>query len=193
MKKLLIAIAAAATAATSAWAQADRFKGFGMGVSAHFAQASTEVNATNLNGKSDRSSTNFNFEARYLWALSPNFLAGGGISMDSGKLNSDLSDSVRSKETDALQVFAQAGIPIGKNAMVFGKLAYLTANGEYRSQNVPLQGMGYGIGMQYAVTKNWHARAEWLHRRYNEAAISLNNSSLNYSTRAIALGVAYQF
>ena len=115
MKKLLIAVAAAATlAAPQAFAQAKNFEGFSVLGGLNFANNTSEITSTVFNGSASESSQNLGLQAQYNFALGQSFVLGVGASLGLGETKAGVlntgSASVAVKVTESSSVYIAPGL-----------------------------------------------------------------------------------
>ncbi len=183
MKKLLIAVAAAATlTAPQAFAQAKNFEGFSI-----TAAVNVNSNKGEAVSKVDRTETNVGAIAQYDMALGEAFVLGLGASVGLSDFNID-SDS---KLKNVYGVFVAPGLALSKDTLVYGKVASISAKADFGSASVDLSGIGYGIGARFLTSKNVYFQAEYMYNKYDDKKV--NSVTFKNETGVLSLGVGYKF
>lgn len=96
-------------------------------------------------------------------------------------------------DSQALDLAAVAGFPLGRNSSIFGKLGAIYARSEVKGSAVGLQtgkedgwGPRFGLGAKIGLTDQWALRADW--DRYR---IKLPGSKEDVDT--LTIGAQYSF
>lgn len=204
MKKLLIAVAAAATlAAPQAFAQAKNFEGFSVLGGLNFANNTSEITSTVFNGSASESSQNLGLQAQYNFALGQSFVLGVGASLGLGETKAGVlntgSASVAVKVTESSSVYIAPSFAATPTLLVYGKLASL--NGKVEAKNTSstapttqnLSGVGYGAGVQSYLSKNLFAQVEVMQNNYNDRSFTALSESDKSKATVLSIGVGYKF
>nr|WP_315466089.1 outer membrane beta-barrel protein [uncultured Rhodoferax sp.] len=191
MKKILIAVAAAATfAAPQAFAQAKNFEGFSVlgALNTNNNNIDIFVASTNRTTSATKSSTNAGLQAEYGLALGQSFVLGLGATV--GLSDYDISsDGVKLKDTYGFYV--APGFAVSDNTLVYAKAASISAKLTSGSTTVDLSGIGYGFGGRYFSSKNVFFQAEYTYNKYDTKTLA--NGNVKDSTGVLSLGVGYKF
>jgi len=202
MKKLLSLICAscAVLTASSAFAQAQNFQGFGASLALNFVNTTSEVGWSKFGIRSKGSDTDVDYalQAQYNWALGNQFVLGLGASTTLGLLNAgtvtmrNASFPIRIRESYAL--FVEPGYAVSKDWLLYGKVAYVSAKieatGGGGSTNFA-SGTGLGFGAQMLINKSWYGQAEWMVNQYDDRGSDTEIDKLK--SNALSLGVGYKF
>ncbi len=183
MKKILIAATiAAAFAAPQAFAQAKNFEGFSI---------TGALNVNNNKGEAvsavDRTESNIGAVAQYDIALGQSFVLGFGASMGLSDFN--IASDAKLKNT--YSVFVAPGFAVSNNALVYGKIASVSAKAEFTNSSLDISGLGYGIGARYFSSKNVFFQAEYMSNKYDDKKIG--TTTFKNQTGVFSIGVGYKF
>lgn len=183
MKKLLIASAiAAASFAPQAFAQAKNFEGFSV-----TAAVNGNNNSAELANKVDASRSNIVAMAQYDFAIGNTFVVGLGASLS---LN-DFDIASNAKLQSANSIFIAPGIAINEQALIYGKIASITAKADLSGTSADISGIGYGIGARYFANKNVFFQGEYVFNKYDDKKLS--SGTFKNQTGVLSLGVGYKF
>lgn len=183
MKKIAIAAAIGLSALTPpTFAQALNFGGFSLtgalNVNSNSGEAGNKVDATR---------DNLGVTAQYDVPLGSALVMGLGASLG---LNSfDIASNAKLKSTAS--VFVAPGIAINKQAMVYGKVAVVSAQVDIDGVGAPISGTGTGLGLRYLVNKNLFVQGEYLLHKYNDQTIG--SIAFKNQTSVFTMGVGYKF
>lgn len=200
MKKMIAAVAVAATVfAPQAFAQAKNFEGFSVGVNVNFANSTTELTAFSTNKFSaSESATNSSIQAQYALALGSNFVLGFGASLGAGDLKSGFVNNTTTtltKNTNA--IYVAPGYAVSETVLVYGKFAALTAKGEITNAagtlSQDISGVGYGIGLQTMLNKNFFVQAEYAQNNYASKDFTAGILSEEKKSSVVSIGIGYKF
>jgi len=73
-------------------------------------------------------------------------------------------------DMQAVNFSALAGIPIGMNTSIFGKLGLLWGHTEFGGTSQNGWGPSFGVGAQIGLTRGWAARLDWDRYRFKMPA-----------------------
>lgn len=197
MKKLLIAAAAAAVtlAAPQAFAQAKNFEGFSVQGGLN-AAASTFEQITKSSGASasaTSSSSNFQLQADYTFAVTEKVTVGVGATVGLGDLVfgrwASSGAEIKLKNTNALYV--APGFAISDTALVYGKIASVSGTAYDNSGSLDINGMGYGLGARFLSGKNIYYQVEFMQNQYSDK--DLTTVTDKFKTSVFNVGIGYKF
>lgn len=195
MKKLVLTtIALGAFVASSAFAAdpADKLSGFSIGANAELSTGS----ASATDGTSDTGKTTaLGLQARYDWALAPNFAIGLGGSYSSGNhlagtyANGSAASINNRYSIDVIPTFALAN-----NFQLYGKLSsiYGSAASNDGSSTNDVQGVGYGIGVRQMLDKNMYWQAGYDLNQFRDVTFATGTTS-SLKEKVFSFGIGYKF
>lgn len=200
MKTALIATAiAGALAAPQAFAQANNFAGFNVGVNGNLATSSTEINTGDLSANVGDASQNASVEVVYDFDLGGSGVLGLGgtyslTSLKSGSLVM-AGSNMELRNKDLFTVYVEPGYALNNAILLYVKIAYVggkgerTLNGVVGSQNY--YGTGYGAGARALLNKHLYLQAEFLQSEYGERPIDGMPYKPSSTTGSIGLGLKF--
>ncbi len=195
MKKLVLTTIALGTfAASSAFAAgpADNLSGFSIGANAELSTGSASAS----DGTSDTGKTTaLGLQARYDWALAPNFAIGLGGSYSSGNhlagtyANGTAASINNRYSIDVIPTFALAN-----NFQLYGKLSsiYGSAAANDGSSTNDVQGVGYGIGVRQMLDKNMYWQAGYDLNQFRDVTFATGTTS-SLKENVFSFGIGYKF
>jgi opacity protein-like surface antigen len=139
------------------------------------------------------------FGAGYTFAISDRYTLGLKATMDLKKGEYGAGEvSSRSGETKVLEkshysLALEPGYVVNDKTLVFGILAYHTAQTEIEdgASSARVNGIGYGIGFKRSLTDHLFLMGELQHVDYSSK--SVNGNTLKPSSTTSAVGVGYHF
>ena len=199
-------------AGTSAFAQADKFSGFSVGLNAGFETLTTKgvfdtAAPANNSAAFGNSATPFDINLSYLFPISSNATLGLGVSYDLSKIKSaNSADNSGAEGADNTlskhySINIEPGYAYNDSLLGYFKLAYHSAN-QKTTVNTPLTvidkkstGMGYGFGTRYLIDKNLYLNLEIQKISFNKVAQTVGgtNRSIQTSGTVGTVGIGYKF
>jgi opacity protein-like surface antigen len=200
MKKFLILVGLIAS--TSAFAQADKFSGFSVGLNTGF-NSNTAVWDTNTSTSSTsievgRQNTPFNTNFSYVFPISQNATFGIGINYD--LTNTKITDKNTSDQIGVTvelrnhySLNFEPGYAFNDNTLGYFKIAYASASLKTSSSSTTYSttGYGYGFGTRYLLDKNLFLNMEIYQETLSK--VTLNTQSLIPKVLSATVGVGYKF
>jgi opacity protein-like surface antigen len=194
MKKLLLTTAVLGTLATASAFAAEpaSLSGFSIGTSAEFAKGSTSA----TDGTSDSGqSSSLGLQARYDWALAPNFAIGLGTSYSTGNRQAGTyanGNSAYINNRYSIDVVPTVGL--SNNFQLYGKVSsiYGTAASNDGSSTSNVQGVGYGLGVRQMVDKNVYWQVGYDVNQFNDVTYNTGTTA-NLKENVFSIGVGYKF
>jgi outer membrane immunogenic protein len=189
---LVFSAMAVATATSAFAADATNLSGFSVGTTAEF--SSGAANATD--GTSDTGkTTGLGLQARYDWAVAPNFAVGLGASYSSGNHQAGTYASGNAATVNSrysLDVIPTYALP--NNFQVFGKVSsiYGSAAADDGVNTANVQGVGYGVGVRKMVDKNVYWQVGYDVNKFNDVTFATGTTS-SLKENVFSLGVGYKF
>ena len=187
MKKILIAVAAAATfVAPQAFAQAQNFEGLSVLGSVNFNNSRLDQTGQDTLTKSD---TSGGLQAEYNFGLSDSVTLGVGATASS---ESKIADSAKLK--NAYSLYVAPGYAVSKDVLVYGKVAALSATlAQDSGPSVDYSGAGIGLGARYFTNKNLFLQAEYMYNKYDEKDFGTAGNKVKDQNGVLSFGVGYRF
>jgi opacity protein-like surface antigen len=197
MKKLIVSTLVlgamvAATATSALAADTSKLAGFSVGTSAEFSSGSSSAtDGTSDTGKT----TGVGLQARYDWAVAPNFAVGLGASYSSGNHQTGTYASGNAASVNnrySLDVMPTLALP--NNFQVFGKVSsiYGSAAADDGVNTANVQGVGYGVGVRQMLDKNVYWQAGYDVNKFNDVTFATGTTS-GLKENVFSLGVGYKF
>lgn len=196
MKKLVLTTVAFGALAASSYSFAAGpadLSGFSVGANVELSTGS--ANATD--GTADTGKTTaLGLQARYDWALTPNFAIGLGGSYSSsnhlaGTYASGAAASIGNRYSiDVIPTYALAN-----NFQVYGKLSsiYGSATSDAGSGTADVQGVGYGIGVRQMLDKHMYWQAGYDLNQFRDVAFSSTGTTSSLKENVFSFGIGYKF
>ncbi len=181
--KNTVVVACLALAAPLAFAQAKNFEGFSLGATL----ANTKTTPESSTASADGTTTSVALNAQYTFALGQQFVLGVGLDVGTGN-NSAGTNSGRdlvTKNRYALEF--TPGFAVSDTAMVYGKIASLSATGDATGYSENFTGLGYGLGIRGLVDKNMYWQVGYDSNQYFE------KSGVKAKSTTLSAGVGYKF
>jgi len=201
MKKLLIAMAVAATFSVSpVLAQSRSFEGLSLGVNLNGASTTSEISGPGFSNKSDDTSLQMGVQAAYGFPLGETFVFGIGATYDFGDLKggttSALGTAYEFKGKNRYSVYFEPGFVISNASMVYAKIGYQGMKGDINLSTGQIYsddyfGAGYGAGIRTMLNKNMYLQAELLQVYFDEKTQAGIRSKPSAAIGTI--GVGYKF
>lgn len=195
MKKPIVAAAVAVALVTpQVFAQSANFQGFSLGLGVNLADSSSEVTGVGAPTKYKESDNNLALQLQYNVALNNVFVLGVGGTIGLGDLKAGNPGANQFKIKDAYSLYVTPGYAINNTWLVYGKVAYLTANWrDDMGHSISFDnGWGYGLGLQTLFSKNWVGQLEYVVSDYGDKAVGAANK-VKLKSDALTLGVSYKF
>lgn len=204
---LALCLGLSAVAAVPAMAQQanqiNQFAGFNVGGSAAYRDNKVDMQGF-VNASPSKSDAAAQFDASYAFALSPVWTLAVGGTYDLNKTDfgsvsytdGGQNGTVTAKLKNHWSLYLAPGYVIAPNWQVYGKLAYHRADGEYNdslsgSGKTSLDGMGYGVGVNYAATRNLRVGFEVQHVNFSRKSVNETSGKPEFTEAAVKVG--YQF
>lgn len=193
MKKLLLTAVLGSLATASAFAaEPASLSGFSIGTTAEFSRGSTSA----TDGTSDTGqSSALGLQARYDWALAPNFAVGLGASYSTGNHQAGTyanGNSAYINNRYSIDVVPTVGL--SNNFQLYGKVSSIygsaAANDGVNSANV--QGVGYGLGVRQMVDKNVYWQVGYDVNQFNDVTYATGTTA-SLKENVFSIGVGYKF
>jgi len=193
IKKFLILIGIIAS--TCAFAQADKFSGFSVGLNTGIESNNVYLeNTSTLGGNS----TPLNLDATYSFVISPSSTLGVGLSYDltnatayKGLSGDGIIDDTSWKVKNHYSINIEPGYVFGENTLLYAKLAYHGAKSNVLTYNKTISGWGYGFGTKLHIDKNFYLKIEAQKINYGSETISSLN--VTHKSTVGTIGLGYQF
>lgn len=173
MKSLLLAFAAVCMS-TAACAQARPYTGWSLGLNLNRATTATQFGTASLTSSMGDAAQNASVQGAYAFALGTRHVLGLGLSVGLGDISSgslllsgsDLSFRLR----DMYSFYAEPGWVLGDTTLLYGKLAFLGAQGEESHAGQTFRktyaGIGFGAGVRTMLSARMYVQFELLHSDY---------------------------
>lgn len=173
MKHVLIALALLGIAA-HAGAQARPFTGWSLGLNLNRATTATQFGGGGITSSLGAAAQNASVQGAYALAVGERHVLGLGLSVGLGDLGSGrlpLSGSELSfRLRDMYAIYAEPGRVLGDSTLLYGKLAYLGAQGQEdhagQTFSKTYAGIGYGAGVRTMLGARMYLQLELLHSDY---------------------------
>lgn len=175
MNKLARCTAAAVClTAVPVCAQLSPFAGWSLGLNLNRATTATQFGGAGITSSMGDAAYNATLQTAYSVALGRRYMFGLGLSLGLGDLKagsqplggSELSFRMR----DMYSLYAEPGFSLGESTLLYGKLAYLGAQGEETlgvdSFRKTYAGLGYGAGVRTMLGSQLYLQIELLHSDY---------------------------
>ncbi|WP_343585012.1 outer membrane beta-barrel protein [Herbaspirillum sp.] len=201
---LALSLGLSALSAVPAMAQqANQFAGFNVGGALSYRHTKIDMKGF-LNSSPSADDGAASLDVSYAFALSPqwslalggtydlNKTDGGSVSYRDGSRTGNVSVKLKNHWS----LYLAPGYAFAKDWQVYGKLAYHRAQGEYTDSLFPSgttshDGFGYGVGVNYAATRNLRVGVEL--QRVNFSREQGNESSGKPEMTEVAFKLGYQF
>lgn len=201
MGKVLIATALAASVAGSqAFAQANDFTGWSLGLNVNAASTWTEFMGGGTSAKISDSSQNVSLQAAYATAWGRHGVLGFGVTYGLGDLRAGSisvgGSSVDFKLKNLYSLYIEPGYVMRDAWLGYAKLGYFgVRNGEESADGVAASktfgGLGYGVGVRTMLDKNLYLQIELIQADYNRKTADVGTYRSMTSTGTIGLGVKF--
>ncbi len=194
MKKLVATtFVLSAIAASSAFAAGPTdMSGFSIGANAEFSSGSS----TATDGTSDSGKTSaLGLQARYDWALAPNFAIGLGASYSSGNHQAGTyASGAAASINNRYSLDLVPAVALGNNFQLYGKLSsvYGTAAADDGVNTSNVQGVGYGIGVRQMLDKNMYWQVGYDLNKFNDVTFATGTTA-SLQENVFSVGVGYKF
>ena len=198
---LLLALAVPALPAQAA--ERGNFEGFSLGASVGASRNHVDY-AGFLAGKSSSKTTAVaGLNASYTFPINETFLLTTGVTyvLNSAKFGQTTYQSggtvyVDGKLKDHWSVFVAPGVRFDRNWLAYAKIGYHAAKADFTDTLVGPgttrhHGIGYGLGVSYAVSRHIEVNTEINHVRLNSAHFALSDG--RPSVTELDLGINYRF
>ena len=205
MKKILILVSLIAS--TSAFAQADKFSGFSVGLNTGF-NSNTALFDTNTATSSSsvevgRQNTPFNTNFSYVFPISQNATLGLGINYDLTNTkftDKSISDGLTLTSTikNHYSLNFEPGYAFNENTLGYFKIAYasgtITGSGGSSTTSKSTTGYGYGIGTRYLIDKNLFLNMEIYQEKLSKITATITNTvAFTPAILSATVGIGYKF
>ena len=171
MKKTLLTFLALGSAATAMAAPSNATTFTGPALEIGVGVGKADVKNHNLD---EKNKTDVSLRGNYNVDYGSNWIGGAEVAVKPLKrtLGSNAAGTVKQK-MDASVSYVQ-GYRFAQDAMAYGKVGY--HYGRFENVN-NMNGLGYGLGMKYAVTPNVELGGEWEQTRYKRNDDKATNNS----------------
>jgi len=136
-------------------------------------------------------------EVDYLWANISNFRSQAGPVLSNAKVDSLMTARVRVGYTfDRLMLFGTVGLAGGNiKASVYDGSTPVPTNGPFYAHNRWRNGWAAGLGLEYAITSNVSAKAEYMyvHLRSRSIFSGAYSASTGMDLSLLRMGLNYRF
>lgn len=155
-------------------AQAQHFSGWSLGLNLDRSTTATQFGGAGIRSSMGDAAQHASLQGAYAFALDARRVLGLGITVGLGDVQSgslplsgsDLSFSLR----DRYAVYAEPGLVLGDTTLLYGKLAYLGAQGEENHAGETFRktyaGIGYGAGVRTMLSARLYLQLELVHSDY---------------------------
>ena len=180
MKKVLVATAiVGALAAPQAFARANDFVGFNVGVNVDFASSSAETSTGALSAHIGDTSQNVSLQGAYAFAVGGRGVLGLGLSYSLTSLKSGslvvAGTDVEWRNNDLFSAYMEPGIVVDNATLLYAKIAYVGGKGERISNGLigsqNYYGIGCGAGARVLLSKHLYLQGEFMRSDYGERPI----------------------
>lgn len=173
MKTLLIALIAGCVAA-QARAQIQPFTGWSLGLNLNRATTATQFGGAGITSSLGDAAHNASVQASYALSLDSRKVLGLGLTLGLGDIKSGslllAGSELRFRLLDMYSLYAEPGLRVSDSTLLYGKLAYLGAQGEENYLGETFRktyaGIAYGAGVRTLLGENWYLQFELLHGDY---------------------------
>jgi opacity protein-like surface antigen len=194
MKKLLITtVVFGAFAAGSAFAApAADLSGMSLSATGEFASGSVSA----ADGASDTGKTSaVGLQARYDWALAPNFAIGLGGSYTSGShQHGSYASGNAASVNNRYSLDIIPTVALSNDFQLYGKLSSIYGNAASNDgvNSSDVQGVGYGLGVRQMLDKNMFWQVGYDLNQFRDVTFS-NGTTSSLQERVLSIGVGYKF
>lgn len=194
-KPIIVATVLAACLASQAFAQANNFQGFSLGLGVNVANTKAELVSASSNISGSDTDNNAVLQLQYNFALGDSFVLGVGATANLGDRKAGSSGAIQAKEKDAYSLYLAPGYAFSSNMLGYVKLsslnAKLTSNvATWPSANFD-DGFGFGLGLQSMFSRNWFGQAEYMNNQYSDRRVL--GSTVKLKSDVITLTAGYKF
>lgn len=201
MQKILCAATVAVFLITpQAWAQADQFSGWSLGLNVNSASAWTEFIGGGTATKISDRSQNASLQAAYGAVLGRHGVLGFGVTYSLGDLKAgSVSAGGRSVDfrlKNLYSLYVEPGYAVSDSWLAYAKLGYFgVRNGEESVDGVThsktFGGLGYGLGIRTMLDKNLYLQIEFIQADYNRKTVDFGTYRSMTSTGSVGLGFKF--
>jgi opacity protein-like surface antigen len=192
-KFLLTTLVLGSVAATPAFAASPNdLSGPSISATGEFASGSSSAtDGTSDSGKT----TSLGLQARYDWAVAPNFAIGLGGSYSSGDhQHGTYASGSGASVNNRYSLDIIPTVALANDFQLYGKLSSIygnaASNDGVNSSNV--QGVGYGIGVRKMMDKNMYWQAGYDLNKFNDVTFS-NGTTSSLQENVLSFGVGFKF
>lgn len=198
MKKHLLALVITSAVSTGAFAQAQAFQGFSVGINGSFVGNSTELSgdipSTNL-GNSNVVPAG---EIGYTHAITNQFTLGISGTYDFTESKAGQFVGLQFKGKNHYSINLKPGFAVTKDALVYALVGYNSVEGTTDSNAIlsgstTYTGIGYGLGAQVMFTPNIYGKVEIQQVQYDSKNIGGTAVSAKPSSNIGTIGIGYKF
>ncbi|MDO5638908.1 MAG: porin family protein [Neisseria sp.] len=175
MKKALLSVLVLGSAATAMAAPlSTSFTGPAVELGAGVSKTDVKNNDWNEKGKADIA-----IRGNYLADYGSNWIGGGEVAYKPLSRTVGTSDNGDLKQKYDLSASYIQGYRVAPDALVYGKVGYHYGRFDNEATNTEFgsNGLGYGLGAKYAVTRNVEVGAEWEQVRYKKDGDKATNNA----------------
>jgi len=200
MKKFFILVGLIAS--TSAFAQADKFSGFSVGLNTGFAASTVKTVDTGDSSTFALGATNtpFDINFAYTMSLASNTTVGFGLTYDlsSPKVINVSDQSSSGLTTDGklnnhYSIYIEPGYAFNDSSLGYFKLGYHSGKMALEGVSKSITGTGYGFGMRHLIDKNLYLNLGVESITYNSATYSDLSATAQLTQTLATVGIGYKF
>jgi opacity protein-like surface antigen len=196
MKKFLILVGLIAS--TCAFAQADKFSGFSVGLNTGFATNTFTFDDGTDKSTAGATNTPIDITASYTMSLSSNATIGFGVAYDlyTPKFlkSSDFGGDNATEDVklnNHYSVFIEPGVALSETTLGYFKLAYHAGTAKTTDLSKNVNGTGYGFGARHFVNNNMYLNIEI--QQVNYSKITVSSTDLSGTQNLATVGIGYKF
>ena len=193
---------------SNAFAQAENFSGFSVGLNTGFNSNTVVWNTdTSSSGNSieiGRQNTPFNINASYIFALSQSATLGLGANYDLTNtkfVSSSVSDSFTLNGTikNHYSLNLEPGYAFNEKTLGYVKVTYESATlvgaGTSTTISKSISGYGYGFGTRYLIDKNLFLNLEMLNANFTKLSTTVSGTAMTITPKMLSatIGIGYKF
>lgn len=196
MKKFLILVGLIAS--TSAFAQADKFSGFSVGLNSGFESGKMTVDDGTDKSTAGATNTPIEIIASYTMSLSSDATIGLGFAYDlytpkfvnSSEFGGE-NATADVKLSNHYSVFIEPGIALSETTLGYLKLAYHSGTAKGSNLSKTVNGAGYGFGVKHLINSNLYLNIEI--QQVNYSKITVSSTNITGTQNLATVGIGYKF
>jgi hypothetical protein len=195
-KSAIVAAAIAITASASI-AQSDNFEGFSAGINLNLVGGSTQITSGSTSIKMGENSNNVALQGAYGVNFGGGVVSFGGTynmgEMAGGTINAG-TYLYKLRMKNMYSAYIEPGMVVGKT-LVYGKLAYLSGQGEEslnaNSGTETFTGTGFGVGSRTFLDNKMYVQVEFLQNDFAEKTVGTGKYKPASTIATIGVGVKF--